>query len=56
MMLESSLLDTKNMTGLETSGNNLPDEFINMLMGIIFAPGGQSQITDETLHKGWSML
>ena len=55
-MLEASLADKINMSFLETSGHHLPDEFINMLLGLSFAPGGRASIKDETLHKGWSMI
>ena len=56
MILEASLADKINMTGLETSGNHLPYEFINVLLGLSLVPGGWAQITYETLHKGWSTL
>ena len=39
------------MAGLETSGNNLPDEFIMMILGIRLAPGGRSQIIYKELPK-----
>ena len=47
MMLEASLADTINMTGLYTSGHHLPDEFIKILLGISLAPGGRAQIIYE---------
>ena len=56
MMLEASLSDTINMTILDTSGHHLPYEFINIFLGIRFAPGGQAQITYETLHKVWIVI
>ena len=55
-MIEASLDDTINMTGLETSGNHIPDEFIKMLLGIILETGGRAQITYEIIHKGWNSL
>ena len=56
MMLEASLEDTINMNGLETSGTHLSDECIKMIFGLKLVPGGQTQITSETLHKGWIMI
>ena len=55
-MLEASLEDTINMTGLETIGNHLPDEFINIPLGLSLEPEGREKITYETLHKGWGMI
>ena len=52
IMLEASLADTINMTGLETSGHHIPDEFISVLLGLSLEPGGRAQITYKTLHKG----
>ena len=56
MVLEASLSDTINMTGLETSRHHLTDELINMILRLSLAPGGQAQITYETIHKLWSKL
>ena len=56
MMLEAYLADTINMTGLYTSENHHPDEFIKMLLGLSLAPGGRAQITNETIHKVCSIL
>ena len=39
MMLEASLADTRNMMVLDTNGNQIPDEFIKMLLGLSLAPG-----------------
>ena len=55
-MLEESLSDTINITGLKKGRSHVPDEFINMILGLSLVPGGRAQITYETLHKGWSML
>ena len=45
MMLESATEDKIKMTGLETRGHHLTDEFINIFLGLSLAPGGRSQIT-----------
>ena len=55
-MLEAYIADTINMTGLETSGNSLPDEFINILLEISLGPGCRAKITYETFHKLWRTM
>ena len=56
MMLEASLEDTINMTGLDTSEHHLTNEFINMLLGLSLAKGGRVQIKYETHYKVWIMI
>ena len=56
MMLESALEENINTTGLETSGHHLADESIEIILGQSVSPGGWSQITYKTPHKGWSVI
>ena len=45
MISEESLEDTIKTTVLETSGNHIPDKFINMLLGLRLDPGGREKIS-----------
>ena len=56
VMLEASLAETINMTGLDMSGHHLLDEFIMMILGLSLVPGGRAQITYAEIHNGWVML
>ena len=55
-MLEASLADTINMTGLDTSLHHPADEFIKIILWLSLVPGLRAKITNGTLHKLWIMI